>query len=54
MTDAGDKEFIDLVSSWGPMILGHGNERVVEAIRETALSGTSFGANNEKEILLYY
>ncbi len=50
MTDVDGNEFIDYVGSWGPMILGHADERVIEAIRETALSGTSFGANNEREI----
>ena len=52
MWDADGNEFIDYIGSWGPMILGHANERVIEAIRETALSGTSFGASNEKEIEL--
>jgi glutamate-1-semialdehyde 2,1-aminomutase len=50
--DADGNEFIDYIGSWGPMILGHTNERVIEAIRETALSGTSFGASNEREIEL--
>jgi len=50
MTDADGNEFIDYVGSWGPMILGHADPRVIEAIRETALSGTSFGASNEREI----
>ncbi len=50
--DVDDNECIDYISSWGPMILGHADERVIEAIRETALSGTSFGASNEKEIEL--
>ena len=48
LTDADGNEFIDYIGSWGPMILGHANERVIEAIRETALSGTSFGASNEQ------
>jgi glutamate-1-semialdehyde 2,1-aminomutase len=52
MIDADGNEFIDYIGSWGPMILGHADERVIEAIRETALSGTSFGASNEKEIEL--
>ncbi len=52
LTDADGNEFIDYIGSWGPMILGHADERVIEAIRETALSGTSFGASNEKEIEL--
>lgn len=52
MWDVDGNEFIDYIGSWGPMIVGHAHERVIEAIRETALSGTSFGANNEKEIEL--
>jgi glutamate-1-semialdehyde 2,1-aminomutase len=52
MSDADGNEFIDYIGSWGPMILGHADERVIEAIRETALSGTSFGASNEREIEL--
>ena len=52
MTDADGNEFIDYIGSWGPMILGHAQERVIEAIRETALSGTSFGASNEREVEL--
>lgn len=50
LTDADGNEFIDYIGSWGPMILGHAAENVIEAIRETALSGTSFGASNEREI----
>ncbi len=50
LTDVDGNEFIDYIGSWGPMILGHADERVIEAIRETALSGTSFGASNEREI----
>ncbi len=52
LTDVDNNEFIDYIGSWGPMILGHAHERVIEAVRETALSGTSFGASNEKEIEL--
>lgn len=52
LTDADGNEFIDYIGSWGPMIVGHAHERVIEAIRETALSGTSFGASNECEIEL--
>jgi len=52
ITDVDGNEFIDYIGSWGPMILGHAHERVIEAIRETALSGTSFGASNEREIEL--
>ncbi len=52
MWDVDGNEFIDYIGSWGPMILGHADGRVIEAIRETALSGTSFGASNEREIEL--
>jgi glutamate-1-semialdehyde 2,1-aminomutase len=48
--DVDGNEFVDYIGSWGPMILGHAHERVVEAIRETAIGGTSFGASCEKEI----
>ena len=52
LTDVDGNEFIDYIGSWGPMILGHAHSKVIEAIRETALSGTSFGASNEREIEL--
>jgi glutamate-1-semialdehyde 2,1-aminomutase len=52
MTDADGNKYIDYIGSWGPMIVGHAHERVIAAIRETALSGTSFGASNEREIEL--
>jgi len=50
ITDVDGNEFVDYIGSWGPMILGHAHERVIDAIRETALSGTSFGASCEREI----
>lgn len=52
MWDADGNEFIDYIGSWGPMILGHAHDRVIEAIREAALDSTSFGASSEKEIEL--
>ncbi|WP_415641028.1 glutamate-1-semialdehyde 2,1-aminomutase [Sporolactobacillus spathodeae] len=42
--DLDGNEYIDYVLSWGPLILGHADEKVVEAIKETAEKGTSFGA----------
>jgi len=48
--DADGNRFIDYVGSWGPMILGHAHERVVEAVRKTAMDGTSFGAPTELEV----
>lgn len=50
--DVDGNEFIDYIGSWGPMILGHAHERVIDAIKAAAESGTSFGASNEKEIEL--
>lgn len=42
--DIDGNEYIDYVLSWGPLILGHTNDRVVEAIKKVAELGTSFGA----------
>ncbi|MBP1914933.1 glutamate-1-semialdehyde 2,1-aminomutase [Lederbergia galactosidilyticus] len=42
--DLDGNEYIDYVLSWGPLILGHANEKVVEALKKTAENGTSFGA----------
>uniref|UniRef100_UPI00260F0847 aminotransferase class III-fold pyridoxal phosphate-dependent enzyme n=1 Tax=uncultured Mobiluncus sp. TaxID=293425 RepID=UPI00260F0847 len=42
--DAEGHEFVDLVCSWGPMLLGHANERVVQAVTRAAEAGLSFGA----------
>lgn len=42
--DIDGNEYIDYVLSWGPLILGHANDRVVEALKKAAESGTSFGA----------
>lgn len=47
--DADGREYIDFVLSWGPMILGHAHEGVVEAVRAAALKGLSFGAVTEAE-----
>jgi len=48
--DADNNRYIDYISSWGPMILGHAYEPVVKAIQEKALGSTSFGAPTELEI----
>jgi glutamate-1-semialdehyde 2,1-aminomutase len=42
--DIDGNEYIDFVLSWGPLILGHTNDSVVEAIKKVAELGTSFGA----------
>ncbi len=48
--DVDGNEFIDYVGSWGPMILGHGHEKVLEAICAAAADGTSFGAATAREV----
>jgi glutamate-1-semialdehyde 2,1-aminomutase len=42
--DIDGNEYIDYVLSWGPLILGHANDRVVEALKKVTENGTSFGA----------
>ncbi len=48
--DVDGNEYIDYVLSWGPLILGHANDQIVNAIKQTANYGTSFGAPTELEI----
>lgn len=50
--DEDDQRYIDYVLSWGPMILGHAYPPVIEAVRERALEGLSFGAPTELETIL--
>lgn len=52
LTDADGNAFIDYVGSWGPMIAGHAHPRILDAIREAATRGTSYGAPTEIEIEL--
>ncbi|HRQ56254.1 MAG TPA: glutamate-1-semialdehyde 2,1-aminomutase [Azoarcus taiwanensis] len=48
--DADGKVYVDYVGSWGPAIAGHAHPAIVEAVREAALRGLSFGAPTEAEI----
>jgi glutamate-1-semialdehyde 2,1-aminomutase len=50
--DADGNSYVDLVCSWGPMILGHAHPAVVEAVTRTASSGLSFGAPTPGEVEL--
>ena len=50
--DADDKQYIDYVGSWGPMILGHAHPEVIQAVQEAAENGLSFGAPTESETTL--
>jgi glutamate-1-semialdehyde 2,1-aminomutase len=48
--DVDDKRYIDYVGSWGPAILGHAHPAVVDAVRESARHGLSFGAPTQIEV----
>jgi glutamate-1-semialdehyde 2,1-aminomutase len=52
LTDADGNRYVDLISSWGPMILGHAHPAVVDAVRTAAGQGLSFGAPTPAEIEL--
>jgi len=52
LVDADGNRYVDLVLSWGPLILGHAHPDVVEAIFNAAGRGTTFGAPTELELLL--
>jgi glutamate-1-semialdehyde 2,1-aminomutase len=50
--DADGRAYIDYVGSWGPMILGHAHPPIVDAVREAASRGTSYGAPCAAEVEL--
>ncbi|MEI5006875.1 glutamate-1-semialdehyde 2,1-aminomutase [Streptomyces sp. NPDC058423] len=52
LTDADGREYVDLVCSWGPMILGHAHPEVTAAVQEAVARGTSFGTPGEGEVAL--
>ncbi|MFD9685819.1 glutamate-1-semialdehyde 2,1-aminomutase [Kitasatospora sp. NPDC059146] len=52
LTDADGREYVDLVCSWGPMILGHANPAVIEAVQRAVSRGTSFGTPGQGEVEL--
>src|SRR6185295_15077339 len=49
---ATGERYLDWVQSWGPLLFGHADPETVEAVREAALEGTSFGAPTEREVEL--
>jgi glutamate-1-semialdehyde 2,1-aminomutase len=50
--DVDGREYVDLICSWGPMILGHAHPRVLDAVRSAAADGFSFGTPSQNEVLL--
>ena len=52
LIDADGTRYVDLVGSWGPMILGHAHPQVVEAVTAAVARGTSFGTPTEPELEL--
>ena len=49
VTDIEGREYVDLITSWGPAILGHAHPSVVEAVQQAAARGLSFGASTSGE-----
>ena len=52
ITDADGNSYLDFLSSWGPLILGHAEPGVVRAIRSAAKQGSTFGATTQAEVEL--
>jgi glutamate-1-semialdehyde 2,1-aminomutase len=50
--DVDGNRYVDWVQSWGPLVFGHADPETVEAVREAALAGTTFGAPTEGELEL--
>src|SRR5206468_2029715 len=46
------RRYVDWVMSWGPLVFGHANPEIVEAVQEAAADGTTFGAPTEREVEL--
>lgn len=52
LTDVDGNTYVDYVGSWGPLILGHAEPRIVKKIHDAVANGTSYGAPTEAEIQL--
>ena len=52
LTDVDGNRYVDLLCSWGPMILGHAHPTVLDAVARAAAQGFSFGTPSENEVLL--
>ena len=52
LIDVNNKEYIDYVCSWGPLILGHSHTKIIQALKKVCDDGTSYGAPTEIELKL--
>jgi glutamate-1-semialdehyde 2,1-aminomutase len=52
LVDADGREYVDLVCSWGPLLLGHAHPDVIEAVQAAVARGTTFGTPTEGEVAL--
>lgn len=52
ITDVDQRQYIDFVGSWGPLVLGHANKNILRCLQQVAKSGTTFGAPTEWEVKL--
>jgi glutamate-1-semialdehyde 2,1-aminomutase len=50
--DVDGNDYVDYVGTWGPAILGHAHPKVIQAIQQTAVNGTSFGIPNPLEVTM--
>ncbi|MGH3023786.1 MAG: glutamate-1-semialdehyde 2,1-aminomutase [Gaiellaceae bacterium] len=52
LVDAEGNRYVDWVQSWGPLVFGHADPEIVEAVQEAAAEGTTFGTPTEREVEL--
>ena len=52
LIDADGNRLVDLICSWGPLILGHAHPRIMAAVAEALSRGTSYGAPTELEVIM--
>jgi glutamate-1-semialdehyde 2,1-aminomutase len=48
--DTEGRRYVDWVMSWGPLVFGHADPEIVEAVQEAAADGTTFGTPTEREV----
>ena len=52
LEDTEGRRYVDWVMSWGPLVFGHADSEIVEAVQDAAAEGTTFGAPTEREVAL--